>query len=280
MPKFRRVKQKTPERRRSPFAPLPVRALLDESLPDGAIRTLGKVAMWCNRAGITWVSQKKIAQMTGQHQQVISRHIVQLKQRGYVQVIRKGWKGLSGDTIRIVYDPTISTQDAISVASSWEDCRPPFIKKAEQDMQSIPPKKQREIIDQLISGVIKPVNQQRSDRRYTMPKDGETLATKAIRAGLKRKPKQQPKAEECDTLSQVKPKGCLISLKDRGYVGLDKVELKLLEVVEEYVPKDLVEPYIDAVLARCDAEGLPKPRIPTLLEAVLDMNANRLIDGR
>lgn len=272
------IKQKQPERRRSPLAPIPVAALLDRRVCDGAIRTLGKLATWCNRAGITWVSQKRIASMTGQREQVISRHMQQLKKAGYVQVIRKGWKGVSADTVRIIYDPSINTQDAISIASTHEDCRPPFIVKAEQEMQSIPPAKQRELIAKMLAGAIKPVTGATPTRSYTMPADGETIATKRIRQGLKKGSQNALKSAQCKEAEQVQLKGCAISLKTRGY-QVDKECEGLMQVVDQYVRVDRIGALIDEVLDRCKAEGLPPPRLASLLESVINLNADRIVDG-
>ena len=277
-PKQARVKQQPPSRRM--YAVVPIRALEDRRLSDGAVRTLAKVCSWANKAGITWVTQQRIAEESGIRRQAVNKHVKQLKDHGYIEVIRRGFKGYSGDTIRVVYDPTISTQDAIAVASRTEDVRPPFLKELEQKMQSIPPKQQQKMIAEMLAGVIKPVITDKPTRRYTMPK-GDTLATKRIRAGLKGKPHGQPKSGNCDDAQKIGigPTGsCAINLKTRGYeVDVECEGLK--QVVDRFVKPERIGELLDEVIERYKAEGLSQPRLAPLLEAVVLLNADRTADG-
>jgi hypothetical protein len=48
-----------------------------------------------------------------------------------VEVVSKGFRGEKANTVRIVYDPQIKTEDAISIASSKEDSRPPEMVRKE-----------------------------------------------------------------------------------------------------------------------------------------------------
>jgi hypothetical protein len=59
----------------------------------------------------------------------------QLRDRGHVEVVSKGFRGEKANTVRIVYDPQIKTEDAISIASSKEDSRPPeMVRKEAREM--------------------------------------------------------------------------------------------------------------------------------------------------
>ncbi len=278
LPKQARVKQKPPSRRM--FAVIPIRALEDRRLTDGAVRTLAKVCSWANRAGITWVTQQRIAEESGIRRQAVNKHVKQLKDHGYIEVIRKGFKGYTGDTIRVIYDPQIGTLDAIAVASTTEDARPPFLKELEEKMQSIPPKKQQQMITEMLAGIVKPVVNQQPTRRYTMPK-GETLAVKRIREGLKKRPHRQPESGECEDAQKIgnRPtEGCAITLKAKGYEVTTECE-GLIQVVDQYVHVDRIGALIDEVLDRHKAEGLPPPRLASLLESVINLNADRIVDG-
>jgi DNA-binding MarR family transcriptional regulator len=73
-----------------------------------------------------------MAKQLGVHQQAVSRQIKLLEKLGYLQVVSKGFKGERADTRRVIFDPTVSTEDAIGIASTTEeDARPPSIVKKE-----------------------------------------------------------------------------------------------------------------------------------------------------
>jgi hypothetical protein len=48
-----------------------------------------------------------------------------LKAWGYVERIYRGYKNEKADTLRVIYDPNITSEDAVSLASGIEDCRAP-----------------------------------------------------------------------------------------------------------------------------------------------------------
>lgn len=264
----KQVKQAPPSRKM--FAVVPIRALEDRRLTDGSVRTLAKVCSWANRAGITWVSMTRIAAESGVRRQVIHKHMTILKKHGYIEVIKRGFRGFAGDTIRIVYDPQISAMDAISIASKVEDARPPFLKELEKKMQSIPPKKQQQMIADMIAGVVKPVaNSKPAGRHYNMPADGETAAVKRIRAGLKKRPHSQSKSDECQNSPHSQLRDCINSLKTRGVQAIDEVEKEVFRVMNESIPVELSERLVDEVMSRYAAEGITSPRPMLVAESVL-----------
>lgn len=271
----KQVKEAPPSRKM--FAVVPIRALEDKRLTDGAVRTLAKVCSWANRAGITWVSQTRIAAESGIRRQVIHKHMVILKKHGYIEVIRRGFRGFAGDTIRVVYDPQISATDAISIASRIEDARPPFLQELEKKMQSIPPKKQQQMIADMIAGVVKPVAKSKAaGRQYNMPADGETAAVKRIRAGLKKTPHSQPKSDDSQNPVHSQPRDCINSLKTRGVQAIDEVDKEVFRVMNESVPIELAERLVDEVMALYAAEGIASPRPVLVAEAVLTAHSRYL----
>ena len=110
----------------------PFRAASDKRLHEQTLRVLMMLCSYTNRAGITWVGQTTLAKQLGVHQQSISRQIKLLEKLGYLQVVSKGFKGERADTRRVIFDETVSTEDAIGIASTAEeDARPPFLVKKE-----------------------------------------------------------------------------------------------------------------------------------------------------
>lgn len=108
-----------------------------------------------------------------------------------------------------------------------------------------------------------------------MPADGETLAAKRIKAGMKKPPKpvDNPVDNSKKVLekshTQVLEKSHSNYIKSIGIdiVGIDSKELiTVLEVSTDY---GLFVRLVDQVIARYAAEGLPPPKLPALTEAVL-----------
>lgn len=188
-------KEAPPDQRK--VAVLPIRALTDSRLTDGAVRILGLLCSYCNRAGITWVSQKRLAEDMQTSRQNITNQLAKLRDAGYVEIVRKGFRGERCNTLRVIFDPSIKAEDAISITSSIEDTRPPAIREEQQleASQQIDREGQARIA-KLISQAIK----QPPTRSATMPKSGETVTVRKMREAIKKaqtkesKPaqKQQP----------------------------------------------------------------------------------------
>ena len=132
LPKLK-IKEAPPDQRR--IAVLPIKAIFDLRLHHGAVRVLAALCSYCNRAGITWVSQTRIAKDLSITQQAVSKQFKQLRECGYLETVRKGFKGERTDTLRVIFGVDIDAETAIAVTSSIEDTRSPQMKK-EQDMQA------------------------------------------------------------------------------------------------------------------------------------------------
>jgi hypothetical protein len=102
------------------FSVVPLSALRDRRLTAQQKVVLAFVCSFANRAGITHVSQEKVAQELGVTQGRISRAIARLKRLGYIEQIGRAKPGLRGRTLRIVFDPSITAEDAVSIASTEE----------------------------------------------------------------------------------------------------------------------------------------------------------------
>jgi len=125
LPAKPRIKQQDalPDQRK--IVVMPFKAIFDERLNHGTLRTLSAIAAFSNRAGITWVSQVRISKDLKISQQAVSKQVTQLKALGYIEVVKKGFHGKATDTIRIIFDEEITAAEAIAMVSNKEDARPP-----------------------------------------------------------------------------------------------------------------------------------------------------------
>jgi DNA-binding transcriptional ArsR family regulator len=126
-----KLKAKPPDQRK--IAVLPLRALRDKTLYNQSIRVLGLLCSYANRAGITWVAGTTLAKELGVSKSAISQQMRQLKQKGYVEVIKRGYMGQRTDTVRIIYDPSISATDAIAMLGNHDELKSPTMLKEELD---------------------------------------------------------------------------------------------------------------------------------------------------
>ena len=128
-----KLKTRLPDQRK--IAVIPLRALRDKTLRNGAIRVLGLVCSYANRAGITWVSQNRIAEELGITRSGVTHYITHLRSKGYIERIKKGKKLRFTSTLRIIYDEELTAEDAIAIASRDEDLRSPImIEREEEEM--------------------------------------------------------------------------------------------------------------------------------------------------
>jgi len=112
---------------------LPFKAVFDKELGAAGVAVLAGLCAFCNRAGITWVSQRRLARDLNVSQPAISRQVSKLKKLGYIEVLRKGYAGAKNETIRVIFDPTITGEEAIAMVSNKEDARPPGLIAAEEE---------------------------------------------------------------------------------------------------------------------------------------------------
>lgn len=122
-------KQAPPDQRK--FAVVPMRAATDVELHGFSMKVLVLLCSYANRAGITWVGQQRIAEHLQVSKQQVARAMKQLRERGHIEVMSKGFRGERANTTRVIYDPEIKAADAISIASNIEDVRPPEMVRRE-----------------------------------------------------------------------------------------------------------------------------------------------------
>lgn len=129
-------KQAPPDQRK--FAVVPMRAAVDTELHGFSMKVLVLLCSYANRAGITWVGQQRLADHLQVSKQQVARAMKQLRDRGHVEIMSKGFKGERANTVRIIYDTEIKAEDAISIASNIEDVRPPEMVRKEMREMTTP----------------------------------------------------------------------------------------------------------------------------------------------
>lgn len=132
LPKKPRLKLQEPLPDQRKIVVLPFKAVFDKELGSAGVAVLAGVCAFCNRAGVTWVSQRRLANQIGISQQAVSKQVTLLKKLGYIEVLRKGYSGARHETIRVIFDPTITAEEAIAMVSNVEDARPPGLKAEEE----------------------------------------------------------------------------------------------------------------------------------------------------
>lgn len=182
LPKKPRIKEKEPLPDQRKVCVIPFRAVFDKKLSHGALQALAALCAYCNRAGVTWVSQGRIAQDLGITQQAVAKQYKQLKDNGYLQIVRRGFRGQRSDTLRVVFDPNITAEDAITMTSNKEDTRPPaIIEEQMRQAQEIDKEGQARIARLISKALKKPLNQEK-----TMPTSGQTRTVKKMKEDIQK----------------------------------------------------------------------------------------------
>lgn len=220
LPKKPRIKEQEPLPDQRKVCVIPFRAVFDKKLSHGALQALAALCAYCNRAGVTWVSQGRIAQDLGITQQAVAKQYKQLKDNGYLEIVRRGFRGQRSDTLRVVFDPDITAEDAITMTSNKEDTRPPaIIEEQRRQAQEIDKEGQARIARLISKALKKPLNQEK-----TMPTSGQTRTVKKMKEDIQ-------KAKSKRSTTTTKP----VQKTVDNSVNNDKNELSInnLEVVDD-----------------------------------------------
>jgi predicted ArsR family transcriptional regulator len=163
LPKKPRIREKDPLPDQRKVCVMPIRAVFDKRMSHGGLQALAALCAYCNRAGITWVSQTRLAQDLGISQQAVAKQFKQLRELGYLETIRKGFKGERTDTLRVIFDPTITAEQAITMTSNKEDTRPPtIIKEQAKEAEQIDREGQQRIAQLISKALNKPLKQEKA----------------------------------------------------------------------------------------------------------------------
>jgi biotin operon repressor len=194
LPKKPRIKEKDAPPDQRKVCIMPIRALTDPKLTDGAVRILALVCSYCNRAGITWVSQKRLAEDMKTSRQNITNQLAKLREAGYVEIIRKGFRGERCNTLRVIFDPSLTAEEAITMTSNKEDTRPPAIREEQERQASEQIDREGQAkIAKLISQALK---QPTKPKGYAMPAKGETRAVREVKEAMQKTQAKRSKSVE------------------------------------------------------------------------------------
>ena len=189
LPKRPKIEQKDAPPDRRTVAVVPIRAVFDKQLTHGGLQALAALCSYCNKAGVTWVSQTRLSQELGISQQALAKQYKQLKELGYLEVMRRGFRGKRTDTLRVIYDPSITGEEAITMTNGpKEDTRPPAIRdeqeRAAREANEQPDTEGQARIAKLVRDALMSsrVNQ---PKEYTMPKT-ETRLVREMKAKVKK----------------------------------------------------------------------------------------------
>lgn len=277
VPRRKKIRPKDVKPPASKYAVVPARIAFDKQISDGAIRTLVALCKYTNKAGITWISQQRLAQELGISRPALTGSMAKLRRAGYVQVVRKGFRGLHNNTLRVVFDPTISTEEAIAIASNGNGDTRTATQIAEE--QNMSPEEQKAKIEKMLQGIVKPVNKPASRKPYTMPADGETIAVKRIRAGLKQGntgKRRSAHVEGSNESTQTHP-NLKESIQEVCYRRFgETIEKQVSIAFDTLMTGAELDALIDEVQARYKAEGVAPPGMARTLDAALDLMDKRL----
>jgi biotin operon repressor len=137
--------QQLPHIDKRKFIVIPYRAATDPRIWPSTMRALQIVCSYCNKAGITWASQKRMAQDLGITPQAFNANVVRLKKLGYLKTEHKGWRGERADTMRVIFEPG-QTLDDILATNNDPTLAPPELQPrqpySEEDLVPAPKKVQ------------------------------------------------------------------------------------------------------------------------------------------
>ena len=296
--KPRVVQQDAPPDQRK-VAVIPIRACTDRRLTEGMIRALILMCSYCNRAGITWVSQKLLAERLGVSQQAVSKHLVKLQAAGYLEIHKRAVPGERHTTWRVIFDPSIKVEDAVAITSAIEDTRPPYMKREQEQAmqdQTPDPEGQRRIAQMVAKALKKPVTK----KEYAMPRSGETRAVRQIKEANQKALRKRTQTQPPEVVQQAQPqtvdnsvhaqpkegetttsRGCTEHM-NKGYTddvkdkNINKLNIvlnnqELFELIETGLTEAEIAEDLDILLPLFQAEGL-SPSSRVLADSILQMH--------
>jgi DNA-binding IscR family transcriptional regulator len=153
LPKKPRIKQKEQQPDLRHFAVVPFRAITDRSITEMQLRVLLMLCAYSNRAGLTWVGLKRIADHFGislNRAAVLTRALIKA---GYVKVIYYGFKGERAHTRQIIYKADLTLADIMAISGESA----PFMQENQQPTgakgETMAKRKAGKVNDQVISNL-------------------------------------------------------------------------------------------------------------------------------
>jgi hypothetical protein len=101
------------------FCVVPLRAFREKRLSLSQLRILGLYASYCNNAGMSFVSCTALGRDYGCSKSYMALMLQKIEKVGYIVRVKKhGVPGIRGCVRRMVYDTSITTDDAIGISQS------------------------------------------------------------------------------------------------------------------------------------------------------------------
>ena len=280
IPKKPRLKLQEPLPDQRKIVVLPFKAVFDKDLGAAGVAVLAGLCAFCNRAGVTWVSQRRLAGDLSISQQAVSRQVAKLKKLGYIEVLKKGYSGARHETVRVIFDPTITGEEAIAMVSNVEDARPPGLIAAEEerlqnevDKEGL--KRIAEMLKKTFNTTITPTK-----KEYQMPQDKETITVKQMKAKLKSKAHtavDKPVDNSLHKQSLIQPEvvnGDNIGLSYNTVFNISNINLIIMNEKKMKVNQADIKAKLELLLPAYEAEGIT-PTDQALAEGIMHMMATQ-----
>ena len=262
-------------------AVLPIRAGSDRRLHGGTLRTLIVLCSYCNRAGLTWVGQERLAKDLGVSRQAIGKQLALLQATGYVQVHRKGYRKEYANTLRVIFDESIDMETAIAITSAQEDTRPP----AMQNIDPVGQARVASIVNQVFTKDTKEKTMSTRKKTKTQPpevapKPVDKVLTSSDIGNLQRLRRGQlpevalTKEEDMRGLPVIR--SSLVTSKLLKEKEADMLVLSNLEVNElksDGMTTKQIADSIDTLMALYKAEGIT-PTSKALMDGIRQLKAD------
>jgi DNA-binding MarR family transcriptional regulator len=259
---------------------LPFKAVFDKELGAAGVAVLAGLCAFCNRAGVTWVSQRRLAGDLSISQQAVSRQVAKLKKLGYIEVLKKGYSGARHETVRVIFDPTITGEEAIAMVSNVEDARPPGLIAAEEErLQNEVDKEGLKRIAEMLKKTFNPTITP-TKKEYQMPQDKETITVKQMKAKLKSKAHtavDKPVDNSLHKQSLIQPEvvnGDNIGLSYNTVFNISNINLIIMNEKKMKVNQADIKAKLELLLPAYEAEGIT-PTDQALADGIMHMMATQ-----
>lgn len=259
---------------------LPFKAVFDKELGAAGVAVLAGLCAFCNRAGVTWVSQRRLAGDLSISQQAVSRQVAKLKKLGYIEVLKKGYSGARHETVRVIFDPTITGEEAIAMVSNVEDARPPGLIAAEEErLQNEVDKEGLKRIAEMLKKTFNPTITP-TKKEYQMPQDKETITVKQMKAKLKSKAHtavDKPVDNSLHKQSLIQPEvvnGDNIGLSYNTVFNISNINLIIMNEKKMKVNQADIKAKLELLLPAYEAEGIT-PTDQALADGIIHMMATQ-----
>lgn len=117
LPKKPKIKEKTPAPDQRKFSVMPL-SVINKRMTLASYRVLVVLSSYCNKAGFTYVSLARIGNDLGITAPSVSRQIQRLQKLGIVKKVSGHYSMIKGATRRIIYDDSLSNEDASRIANA------------------------------------------------------------------------------------------------------------------------------------------------------------------